>query len=311
MSFPQKATNEQIVAAYRATGSVWAAAERLGMAGQTVHERLQALGYPMLGRKWNDGEIELLRTLVDHMTLSEIAKRLGRPYAGVALKASRLGIGSNYGNRGPKKIKRGAGYDKASLKRYARDIDATGLTVHAYARRHSLGVEMLCHAFESRLPEWWQQYRETHSDLPHKKCEYCDREFIPSTKKQRYCTRKCGQDQRADLSYFGGRRKETVGLAEGVCQLCERKGIAGLSSHHILGKENDPENDYLIALCSGCHNVVTLLSARNFVEKREAWEALISLCVLRKAGTPTNVYTCVEIELIADDDLGDLEDGAA
>jgi hypothetical protein len=299
----KKATNEQIIATYKATGSVWATAERLGMAGQTVHERLRALDYPMVGRKWEPGEVEFLKTLVDPMTLSEIAHRLGRPYAGVALKVSRLGIGSNHGNRGPKKIKRGAGYDKESLKKYAREIDATGLSVHAYARRHKLGVEMLCQAFENRLPKWWVTYRENHSDLPLKTCEYCDREFIPSSKKQQYCTRKCGSDRRSDLSYFGGRRRETIGLAEGVCQLCGRSNIPGLSSHHILGKENDPDNEYLIALCQGCHQIVTLVSARNFVERPEVWEALIALCALRKRGAPANVYACVELEFVPDDEL--------
>lgn len=298
----KKATNEQIVTAYKATGSVWATAERLGMAGQTVHERLRSLGYPLVGRKWDADELELLRSVVDHMTLSEIAHRLGRPYAGVALMVSRLGIGTRHGNRGPKKIQRGAGYDKESLKRYARDIDSTGLSVHAYARHHKLGVEMLCRAFEGRLPDWWKTYRETHSDLPRKTCEYCDTEFIPSSKKQQYCTRKCGADRRRDESYFGGRRKETIGLAEGVCQLCGRSGIPGLSSHHILGKENDPDNEYLIALCSGCHQIVTLISGRDFVERPEVWEALIALCALRKAGAPTSVFTYVELEFVPDDE---------
>jgi 5-methylcytosine-specific restriction endonuclease McrA len=309
----QKATNEEIIAAYRETGSVWRAAERLGMGGQSVHERLVALRYPLASRKWDEDEIKQLRLLVQHMPLSEIARRLGRPYAGVAGKVSELGIGSNFGNRGAKKIPRGQGYDKQSLRRYAKEIDTARLTVHAYARHHKLGVESLCRAFETRLPEWWAAYREAHPGLPVKECEYCRQEFIPSNVRQRFCSRKCGADRRSDLSYFGGRRKHTIGLAEGICQLCGRQDHVGLSSHHILGKENDPENDYLIALCRGCHKIVTLVSARTFVDSPAKWEALISLCLMRSKGKPGAYYTCVEIEFTDDLDEWELdaEDGAA
>ena len=297
-----KATNEQIIAAYRETGSVWRAAERLGMGGQSVHERLIALGHPMPARRWDDEEIAKLQSLVDHLPISEIAHRLGRPYAGVACKISELGIGSRAGNKGSRKIPRGQGLDKASLRKYAREIDDADITVHAFARRHKFVVETLCRAFETRLPEWWVLYREKHAELPVKRCDYCDQEFIPSNVRQQYCTRKCASDRRSDLSYFGGRRRETIGLAEGICQLCGREGVAGLSSHHILGKENDPENDYLIALCSGCHQIVTLLSARAFVEDPAAWEGLISLCVMRKRGVVGTTYTSVEVEFIEGDE---------
>lgn len=291
-----KATNEQIIAAYRETGSVWRTAERLGMGGQSVHERLVSLKYPIAGRKWDADEIAQLKLLVDHLPLSAIAHRLGRPYAGVAGKVSELGIGSNFGNKGAKKIPRGVGYDKASLKRYSREIDEARLTVHAYARAHKLGVEALCRAFETRLPEWWATYRAAHADLPQKTCEYCHETFIPSNVRQRYCSRKCGSDRRADLNYFGGQRRNTIGLAEGMCQLCGRTGVEGLSSHHVIGKENDPENDYLIALCRGCHQIVTIISGRAFVDRPDVWEALIALCLMRSKGVAGTAFTLVELE---------------
>lgn len=40
----RKASDTQIISAYQATGSVWKAAEQLGMCGQSVHERLVILG---------------------------------------------------------------------------------------------------------------------------------------------------------------------------------------------------------------------------------------------------------------------------
>ncbi len=49
----QKATNQEIIDAYKATGSIWRAAKALGLCGQSVWERLRALGYPIASRKWS------------------------------------------------------------------------------------------------------------------------------------------------------------------------------------------------------------------------------------------------------------------
>lgn len=44
MSTPLKHTDEEIRDAYERTGSVWKAADELGMCGQSVHERLVKMG---------------------------------------------------------------------------------------------------------------------------------------------------------------------------------------------------------------------------------------------------------------------------
>jgi len=142
-----RATNEEIIEAYRRTGSVWRTGKELGIAGQSVHERLRVLGYPMFGRKWTDDEIDELRSLVGHMTLGEIGHRLGRPYSGVAGKISELGLaGRSY--RRPTKIPRGAGYDKASLARYIKQLEESGDPITKFARRNGLGIEPLIGALE-------------------------------------------------------------------------------------------------------------------------------------------------------------------
>ena len=101
------------------------------------------------------------------------------------------------------------------------------------------------------------------------------------TKKRKYCSAKCGNDYRVDQSYFGGKRDTTIGLLEKTCQVCKRKNIKGLSSHHVIGKENDLDNLYLVALCRGCHQLITILGRRNF--NSAIWESLIRYSVLRKA----------------------------
>lgn len=261
--------------------------------GATVSRKLA-------GAKWSDHEVAELQALVGVATISAIGERLGRPYAGVACKISELGMGPNFGNRSPIKLPRGAGYTKADAIRYSKAIDKSDMPVSRFARSNGLRIEYLCASLERHVPEWWQHYRAFRSDVPETECEYCGRRFVPSIGTQRFCTRKCGADQRTDNNYFGGNRRKAIGWTEGVCQICGRTPDKGLTPHHILGKENDPEDSALVAVCQGCHNLVTALGSREFTGTQ--WEALISLAWLRKHG-PELVketdgmtgMTCVEV----------------
>lgn len=283
MSPTQRVEIEQIVDAYRATGSVWKAARLVGICGQSVHERLRAIGYPLGGREWTEEELGEVAALLGEVPMGEIARRLGRTYQAVALKVSRGGLTGRAAPR-TKKLPRGAGLDKVSVGRYIRQIEAADCKVTTFARRQGLSVELLCRAIEQHFPEWWADYRRENTYLEERSCTYCGATFFPGNSRQVTCTRKCNDTRRRDESYFGGNRRNTIGLDEGICQLCGRRTVKGLSSHHIFGKENDPENASLIALCSGCHKTVTLLGSRSFVDDEATWEALISLVWLRKHG---------------------------
>lgn len=304
-------TNEEIIKAYMDYGSVWKAAKNLGLSGQTVHERLRLIGYKLANSTWTDEEVSELRELANSMTISQIANKLGRPYNGVALKISRLGIGERFGNKGSKKPKKTEKYYKYNIKQYIKDIDSTSITITKFAKQNNLQIESLANNIQAFFPEWWEQYASKNAVKDKTKCPYCETEFWPLSHKQIYCTRKCAADARVDSGYFGGKRRQTIGLAERICQLCGRKDVKGLSSHHMLGKENDPENDYLVALCPGCHNLVTLLGGRNFTGTPEIWEGLIQLVLIRKNGHNPNfrgVYCTVEIEPITDFNNEDYED---
>jgi len=87
---------------------------------------------------------------------------------------------------------------------------------------------------------------------------------------------------------------EAVGLREGICQLCREKSDKWLSAHHVLGKENDPKNAALIVLCRGCHDIVTRLSAKQWVERSELVADLIALILARRGRT--NAVVNPEIE---------------
>ena len=283
MTATLRATNEQIVEAYRATGSVWRAGKQLGLAGQSVHERLVAIGHPMAGQKWTpDEETELHSLLAGGVTLGEAARRLGRTFNGAAMKASRLGVKVKRNHE--VKLPRGAGYDKASMLRHLKALETAKIPATRYARAHGLAVEPFVQALQRYAPERWETYVREHSNVPERDCPYCGRIFIPANGKQVYCTRKCGSDARADAAYFNGNRRATIGLIEGICQVCGRRDPKGLSSHHILGRENDPEAVALIALCRGCHKLITELAARALLDDEAAIESLLGLAWLRRHG---------------------------
>lgn len=297
-------SNQEIIDAYLKTGSVWKAGKLLGLAGQTVHERLKALGHKLPGAEWTEEEIAELTALASQMTIAQIANRLGRPYNGVALKISRLGLGQRFGNKQKKKIPRTGEYTKAKITEYIAAMDQEQLKVTKFSKMNSLNVDSVVYSIQKFYPEWYEAYCERNAVGPQVPCPYCEQAFWPLSKKQIYCNRQCAEKARVDNSYFGGRRRETIGLLEGVCQLCGNHTPKGLSSHHMRGKENDPDNEHLIALCQGCHQIVTILGGRRFVATEEAWEVLMQLVIIRKNGHDPNfkgVYTTVSIDMITAD----------
>ncbi len=304
----QKVSNEQIVDAYSRTGSVWKAGKELGICGQSVHERLAAIGYKMPGRKWTDDEKdELVRLIANQVTAGEAARRLGRTFAAVTCMLNEIGV-TGYKAKQPKKLPRGAGYDKASMARHLKAIEDSGVPATRYCRSHGINIDNFVNAAQTHYPERWQQLCAARSPLPEKECPNCSTSFYPANAKQTYCSRLCGSRARADRTYFGGKRMTAIGMADGICQVCGKHGHRKLTPHHVIGKENDPDNDVMIALCSGCHQLVTLLGARRIVDDQAALQTLLTLGWLRRHGDEDlqgkELYVEVNIDLepIEDDD---------
>ena len=305
-------SNQEIIDAYKETGSVWRAAEALGCAGQTVHKRLARLGYPTATAKWSEEEYaELRRLLLEGLTLTQISDRLGRSYAAVATKASRLELPRNLKPR-DRKLPRGAGYDKVTTLLWMDELERYEGKYTHFCKTRGHSTETQTRAFERHCPERWRQYVEKHSNLGARRCEYCEREFVPNSGKQRFCSRRCQSEKRGDDSYFGGKKRSTIGWAERQCQLCLKTFERRLASHHVLGKENDPENKWLVALCNGCHDIVTRVAARNFVNNPEQLEALVSLVWLRHNGADWStkapswsLNVSVEIDAFDEEEWGD------
>lgn len=298
MTSRKRVTNEEIIEAYKATGSVWRAGKVLGLAGQSVHERLVALQYPLASRKWSDDEVaEMLSLLENNVTVGEIASRLGRTFAAVTSRLNEMGV-KNYRARRSPAVPRGAGYDKVSIDKHLRSIEASKVMPTRYCRARGLSIETFATAAQRHFPDRWQELFKS-NPMPQKTCPGCDVAFFPANGKQVYCTRLCASRERSNRSYFGGRRMEAIGMREGVCQMCAKVDHRRLTPHHVIGKENDQDNEYMVALCSGCHQLVTLLAARKFACDEMALQTLVTLGVLRRMGKDApgkEIYVEVSID---------------
>jgi Holliday junction resolvase len=130
-----KATDAQVLAAYAKDGSCWKAAERLGMCGQSVHERLVRLGHIRPLRRLRAEETErLLRDYRSHRdagTLQVLAGELGRTVPYLCRKARDLGLTD------PRATKR-----YAAKWKYMPEGAARGLLDQF--KRSSFGLERFC-----------------------------------------------------------------------------------------------------------------------------------------------------------------------
>jgi len=109
-----KATNEQILESYQKHKSVWKAAKELGMAGQTVHQRLQKLGANKPNNVFSDEEKKKIKNLYESNfiygdgKLNNLCIELNRSKATICAYAKLLGFTSNNRKHSEKykKIKR-------------------------------------------------------------------------------------------------------------------------------------------------------------------------------------------------------------
>jgi hypothetical protein len=170
---------------------------------------------------------------------------------------------------------------KNATRRYLKALEIYPGTLREFCDESGIPRDMLTRSIQRHFPERWNSYAALHSSHAPIECPYCHISFVPMNARQTYCTQVCARDARVDKVYFGGRRRETIGLAEGECQLCFRTNVKGLSSHHVLGKGNDPDNEQLIALCPGCHDLLGLLSRRKFLNDA-GWTRLRELVEARR-----------------------------
>lgn len=184
-----------------------------------------------------------------------------------------------------RKLPRGKGYDKAATLKHLKAMVKGGVPVTEYVKANGLKLDTFMLALFTHHAHLLHPSHVDDPKLIQASCEQCGETFWHTRKGVRFCSPKCGKDKRVDDTYFGGKRKSTAGLAESVCGLCRRQVTKGLSSHHVFGKANDPGNDHLLALCRGCHEVVSALALKKWVANEEALERLIVLAVSQRFGS--------------------------
>lgn len=91
-----KAADAEIAEAYARLGSVWKAAESLGMCGQSVHERLVKLGVSNPPNVWAAEEVDRIKREYviyrDAGRLEQLADSMGRPKTSLCRQARILGL---------------------------------------------------------------------------------------------------------------------------------------------------------------------------------------------------------------------------
>jgi hypothetical protein len=231
---------------------------------------------------WTEPEIELLKSLLSKgLELDEIASRLNRTYLGTAHKAAAvLTLGERGGK--PLKVPRGKGLSKREVSKLWGSVKGWSKTWAGFCRRHKIDAVLAASAMDLYFPDEWPA-EAARLGLEKASCPGCAAFFYRAKVKGRAtCSNRCTGRIRRDSEYFDGMRMEAVGMAEGVCQVCMVKPKRGLSAHHVLGKGNDPDNKLMVALCVGCHQLVTDLSLRGFLFDSAAWVRLIKLVLMRK-----------------------------
>ena len=186
-----------------------------------------------------------------------------------------------------RKIPRGKGYDKAATLGHLKKMVKGGVFVTDYVKQAGLKLDtfmlaLTLHSFERGA--WPYELIQKDPKLIQAECQQCGDPYWPSRRGTRFCSSYCGSLFRTDREYFGGKRNSTVGLEESVCQLCGRHVEKGLSSHHIYGKANDSDNEYLLALCKGCHALVSDLALKTWVSRSDCLEKLIWLAYTQRNG---------------------------
>lgn len=91
-----RVTDEELTAAYHATGSVQGAGKQCGMRGSSAHERLRKLGVVAPRKVWSDENDAVLRELyepyVSEGRLGELAKRFGILKSTLCYHAKNIGL---------------------------------------------------------------------------------------------------------------------------------------------------------------------------------------------------------------------------
>lgn len=71
-------------------------------------------------------------------------------------------------------------------------------------------------------------------------------------------------------------RRTAVGFHDNRCWVCG-KIAKGMNAHHVIGARDDTTEPLLVMLCRGCHQLVTILGRRVFLDDPHKVADLLTL----------------------------------
>lgn len=140
--------------------------------------------------------------------------------------------------------------------------------------------------------EFWKAQRRVNFEV--RECAYCGASFMPTRQTVVFCSTKCRYTAKSDKEYFNGLRKTAVGLDKKQCWVCQKTDLKRFHVHHVVKRSDYAGDPLLVVLCRGCHELVSKLGVRTFLDNTSAIEDLITLARFDK-GLP-NVKTVVKFE---------------
>ena len=92
----KKVADDVIIAAYKETGNVWKTAKKVGLCGQSVHERLVKLGIELNSNPFTEQDMDRLRReyliFRDAGKIADLAALMGRTKQFICRKAKEIGL---------------------------------------------------------------------------------------------------------------------------------------------------------------------------------------------------------------------------
>ena len=160
-----KASNEELIAAYAESGNVWRVAERFGMCGQSVHERLTKLGAM---RKWQFTDEErsrIMREYADYRRawkVAEMAKEMGRTVSSLSKIAREYGLTTH---RYPKHYAKWKYMSEDSTRALLDQFKRSPLLLYQWCQKNKISGEGFSETCRKFFPDEWDHVIESKTPL--------------------------------------------------------------------------------------------------------------------------------------------------
>jgi Holliday junction resolvase len=158
----KKATDEEIVQAYRQDNNIWRVAKKLGMCGQSVWERLKKLGELKSMNLFTQEEESLLRenyaTYAEKGDLEELAKLLNRTKNFICRKAQELGLTNQGRKKGWLRIP-----DKIIKNLFEKYRKSKRFSLNIFCHKNNIAPTTFWHRCKELFPDEWEAVVELHS----------------------------------------------------------------------------------------------------------------------------------------------------